>query len=68
MRKEFRSENLNRRSHSKTRRRRDNIRMDLRNTGWEGVEWIHLAQNREQWWVLKTVMNLRVPSGNFLTI
>jgi len=27
----------------------DNIRMDLRNIGWEGVDWIHLAQDRDQW-------------------
>jgi hypothetical protein len=32
-----------------TRRLEDNIRMDLRETGWEGVEWIHLAQDRDQW-------------------
>jgi hypothetical protein len=24
----------------------DNIRMNLRETGWEGVDWIHLAQDR----------------------
>jgi hypothetical protein len=27
----------------------DNIRMDLRNTAWEGVNRIHLAQDRDQW-------------------
>jgi hypothetical protein len=26
----------------------DNIRMDLRKTGWEGVDWIHLAQDKDQ--------------------
>jgi hypothetical protein len=31
------------------RHRRDNIRMDLRETGWEGVDCIHLAQDRDQW-------------------
>jgi hypothetical protein len=48
----------------------DNIRMDLREIGWEGVDWIHLAQDRDQWLaVVNTVMNLRVPYkvGNFLT-
>jgi hypothetical protein len=25
----------------------DNIRLDLREVGWEGVEWIHLAQDSE---------------------
>jgi hypothetical protein len=39
----------------------DNIRMDLREKGWEGVDWIHLAQDRDQWRdVMNTVMNLRV--------
>jgi hypothetical protein len=28
----------------------------------EGVDWIHLAQDRDQWWALaNTVMTLRVP-------
>jgi hypothetical protein len=26
----------------------DNIRMDLRDTGWEGVDWMHLDQERDQ--------------------
>jgi hypothetical protein len=40
----------------------DNIRMDLREIGWDGVEWIELAQDRDQWRALvNTVMNLRVP-------
>jgi hypothetical protein len=44
------------------RRWEDNIRMDLRKTGWEGVDWIHLAQDGYQWRaVMNTVMNLRVP-------
>jgi hypothetical protein len=39
-----------------------NIRMDLREIGWDGVGWIDLAQDRDQWRVLvNTVMNLRVP-------
>jgi hypothetical protein len=35
-----------------------------------GVNWIHLVQDRDQWWALvNTVMNLRVPrkAGNVLT-
>jgi hypothetical protein len=30
--------------------------------GLEGMNWIHLDQNSDQWWVLeKTIMNLWVP-------
>jgi len=29
-------------------RRWDDIRMDLRDVGWKGVDWIHLAQDRDQ--------------------
>jgi hypothetical protein len=40
----------------------DNIRMDLGEIGWDGMDWIELAQDREQWRALvNTVMNLRVP-------
>jgi len=36
--------------------------MDLRDTGWVGVDWIHKTQDRKQWRALvNTVMNLRVP-------
>jgi len=38
------------------------IRMDLKVKGWKSVDWIHLAQDREQWRALmNSVMNLRVP-------
>jgi hypothetical protein len=44
------------------RRWEDNIRIDLQKLGWKIVEWIHLAQDRDQWRALvNTVMNLRVP-------
>jgi hypothetical protein len=44
------------------RRWEDNIKMDLREVGWGGVDWINLAQDRDRWRVLvNTVMNLRVP-------
>jgi hypothetical protein len=37
----------------------DNITMDLREIEWEGVDWMHLVQDRDQWWVLvNTIMNL----------
>jgi hypothetical protein len=40
----------------------DNIKMDLREIGWDGVDWIDMAQDRHQWRALvKTVLNLRVP-------
>jgi hypothetical protein len=40
----------------------NNIKMDLREIGWGGMEWIDLAQNRDQWRALvNTVMDLRVP-------
>jgi hypothetical protein len=40
----------------------DNIRMGLREIGWVSVDWIHLAQDRDQWRaVVNTVMNPRVP-------
>jgi hypothetical protein len=42
-------------------RRDDNIRMDLREIGWEDVDWTPLAQDKDQWRaVVNTVMNLRV--------
>jgi len=31
---------------------KDNIRMDLRDIGWKGVEWIHLDENMVHPWVL----------------
>jgi hypothetical protein len=38
------------------------MRMDLRGVGYDGIDWINLAQDRDQWRVLvNTVMNLRVP-------
>jgi hypothetical protein len=43
------------------RRWEDGIRMDLREIGWGGVDWIRLAQDRDRWRaVLSAVMNLRV--------
>jgi len=36
--------------------------MEVRKIVWEGVEWIHLAWERDQWRaVVNMVMNLRVP-------
>jgi hypothetical protein len=40
----------------------DNIKMDLREIEWDGMDWIDLAQDRDQWRaIVNTVMNLRVP-------
>jgi hypothetical protein len=40
----------------------DFIKIDLREIGWGDVDWIELAQDRNQWRaVVNTVMNLRVP-------
>jgi hypothetical protein len=50
--------------------RYDNIKMDLSEIGLGGVDWIHLAQDRDQWCVpVNMVMNLWVlqKAGNFLT-
>jgi hypothetical protein len=44
------------------RRWMDNIKMDIREMGWDGMDWIDLAQDRDQWMALvNTVINLRVP-------
>jgi hypothetical protein len=40
----------------------DNIKVDLREIGWGGMDWIDLAQDRDQWrGLVNMVMNLRVP-------
>jgi hypothetical protein len=40
----------------------DDIKMDLREIGWNGMDWIDLAQNRDQWLgLVNTVMKHRVP-------
>jgi hypothetical protein len=47
-----------------------NIKIDLREIRFGGLDWIHWAQERDRWWALaNTVMNLRVPynAGNFMT-
>jgi hypothetical protein len=44
------------------RRWEDNIKMNLREIGINGTNWIQLAQDRIQWRAcVKKVMNLRVP-------
>jgi hypothetical protein len=44
------------------RRWDDDIKMDLKEIGWGDMDWIDLAQDRDQWRALvNTVMKLRVP-------
>jgi hypothetical protein len=40
----------------------DNIKMYLSKIGWDGVDWIVLAQDRDQWRAfMNTAMNLQIP-------
>jgi hypothetical protein len=40
----------------------DNIKMDLREIGWDGVDWIDMTQDRDKWRALVyTILNLLVP-------
>jgi hypothetical protein len=44
------------------RRWMDNIKINLREMGWDGMDWIDQGQDRDQWRALvNAVMNLRVP-------
>jgi hypothetical protein len=39
----------------------DNIKINLREIGWDILEWIHLAQEKDQWRAaVNTVMSIRV--------
>jgi hypothetical protein len=39
----------------------DNIRMDIKEVEWRGMDWIHLGPNRVKWWtVMNMVMNIQV--------
>jgi hypothetical protein len=39
----------------------DNIKIDIGEIGWDGVDWVNLAADRDTWRALvNTVMNLRV--------
>jgi hypothetical protein len=40
----------------------EDIKANLKETDWKGLDWNGIAQNRDRWRaVLNTVMNLRVP-------
>jgi hypothetical protein len=44
------------------RRWEDNIKMDVTEIGWGGMDWIDLTKDKGHWRILlNTVMNLRVP-------
>jgi hypothetical protein len=44
------------------RRWEGNIKMDLREIGWDGMDWIYLADDRDQWRALvNTAMNVWIP-------
>ena len=37
----------------------DNIKVDLQEVGWRGMDWIDLAQDRDRWWdVVNAVVKL----------
>jgi hypothetical protein len=52
-----------RRSLGRPRRRWvDNIKIDLKEVGWDGMDWIDLAQDRDKWRaIVITLMNLGIP-------
>jgi hypothetical protein len=40
----------------------DNIKINLGEIGWDGMDWIDLAHERDKWKALvNTVMNFRIP-------
>jgi hypothetical protein len=42
----------------------DNIKLNLREIGWDGMDWIDLAQDRDQWRALvNKLMNIRAPQN-----
>jgi hypothetical protein len=56
-------ENLKRRDHSEELGVDGKIVSEwILGKGWKGMDWMHLALDRDQWWVLvKTVIKLRYP-------
>jgi hypothetical protein len=48
--------------HSQTFQWLSQFNMDVRQTGWDGEDWIDMAEDRDQWRALaNTVLNLQVP-------
>jgi hypothetical protein len=52
-------ESQKRTNHSKDldTRWENNIKMDVKETGWKGMDLIHVVQDRDRWWVMNMVMN-----------
>jgi hypothetical protein len=51
-----------RRPLGRPKKRKEDIKMDIKEVGWKGMDWIDLAQDRDTCWALvNAVMNLRVP-------
>lgn len=43
-------------------RKKSIFQWTLKQTGWESVQWINLAQNMDKWWAtVNTVRNLQIP-------
>jgi len=41
---------------------KDDIKLALKEVGWEGMDWIAVAQDKDRWWALvNVVMNVQVP-------
>jgi hypothetical protein len=34
----------------------DNVKMDLREIGWDGIDWLDMAQDRDQW---RSLVNIK---------
>jgi hypothetical protein len=67
MHTKFWLENLKRPFRQPRHRWENNIRRYLKEIGWEGVDWIHMARDRGQWWALvNVIMNGSIKGGEFL--
>ena len=60
---DFNGEPKGKRQLGRPRRRGEyNIKMDLQEVGWKGMDWIGVVQDRDRWWArVNAVLNLRVP-------
>lgn len=54
--------NLKKDSQKSARKQDDTIKMRLKETEYEGVVWIYVAEDRNKWWVpMNTAVSFRVP-------